>query len=230
MDTIVDGALAEYVVVPEGSLYKKPKNISFEAAALTEPLADSYKGLIEYSQMKIGEDVVIIGAGGMGLLVTMIAERAGAGTIILIDIDDWKLDYAKKCGATHIINAKKVDAVKAVYNILPNGPDLSFETAGPLEAAELAFNLCRPGTRVNEFGVTTEGNFPASGVDIHFKEIRVDASFSVTPRVMQKSIQLMEKGLVDTKKIVTHTFPLADIKTAMETMEISERIKVMIKF
>lgn len=229
MDTMLDGAFAEFIIVPENSLYNKPKQVSFEAAALTEPLAGSYKGLIEYSEMKIGEDVVIIGAGSMGLLATMIAHRGGAGTLILVDIDDKRLDTAKKCGATHIINSDKTDLKEAIYHILPYGPDIVFEAAGSLEAAEIAFILCRRGTRINEFGVTTKGTIPVSPLDIHFKEIRVDASFSVTPRVMQKSITLMEKGLVDPTKIITHIFSLNEINKAMDVMEQPERIKVIIK-
>jgi threonine dehydrogenase-like Zn-dependent dehydrogenase len=228
MDTIIDGAFAEYVLVPENSLYHKPKNINFDAAALAEPLAGSYKGMIEYSELKISEDLVIIGAGGMGLLASMIAERAGAASIIMIDIEDWRLEFSKKCGATHLINSQKTDAIKTVYDILPNGPDIVFEAAGPLAAAQLAFDLCRRGTRVNEFGVTTEGTIAISPADVHWKETRVDASFSVYPRVMQRSIRLMEKGFVDPNKIITHKFKLDDIHEAMNTMKTPERVKIII--
>jgi len=228
MDKIIDGAFAEYVLVPENSLYHKPNNISFEAAALTEPLAGSYKGLIEYSQLKIAEDLVIIGAGSMGLLAAMIADKAGASSIIIIDINDWRLDFSKKCGGTHVINSEKVDAIKAVYEIIPRGPDIVFEAAGPLAAAQLAFDLCRRGTRVNEFGVTTEGTIAISPADVHWKETRVDASFSVYPRVMQCSIRLMEKGFVDPNKIITHRFKLNEIIEAMNTIKKSERVKIII--
>jgi len=228
MDKIIDGAFAEYVLVPENSLYHKPKNINFDAAALAEPLAGSYKGMIEYSELKIAEDLVIIGAGGMGLLASMIAERAGAASIIMIDIADWRLEFSKKCGATHVINSQKTDAIKAVYEILPDGPDIVFEAAGPLSAAQLAFDLCRRGTRVNEFGVTTEGTIAISPADVHWKETRVDASFSVYPRVMQRSIRLMEKGFVDPNKIITHKFKLDDINEAMSTMKTPERVKIII--
>ena len=228
MDKIIDGAFAEYVLVPENSLYHKHKNISFEAAALTEPLAGSYKGLIEYSQLKIAEDLVIIGAGSMGLLAAMIADRAGASSIIMIDVNDWRLNFSKECGGTHFINSEKVDAIKAVYEILPSGPDIVFEAAGPLAAAQLAFDLCRRGTRVNEFGVTTEGTIAISPADIHWKETRVDASFSVYPRAMQGSIRLMEKSIVDPNKIITHRFKLDDIEEAMSTMKMAERVKIVI--
>jgi len=228
MDKIIDGAFAEYVLVPENSLYYKPKNITFDAAALAEPLAGSYKGMIEYSELKIAEDLVIIGAGSMGLLASMIAERAGAASIIMIDIEDWRLEFSKKCGATHLVNSQKTDAIKAVYEILPDGPDIVFEAAGPLAAAQLAFDLCRRGTRINEFGVTTEGTIAISPAEVHWKETRVDASFSVYPRVMQRSIRLMEKGFVDPNKIITHKFKLDDIKKAMNTMKTPERVKVII--
>jgi len=228
MEKIINGAFAEYVLVPENSLYHKPKNISFDTAALTEPLAGSYKGLIEYSQLKISEDLVIIGAGSMGLLASMIAEKAGAANIIMIDVNDWRLEFSKKCGATHLINSAKIDAIKEVHKILPEGPDIIFEAAGSLPAAQLAFDLCRRGTRINEFGVTTDGTINISPAEIHWKETRVDASFSVYPRVMQKSIRLMEKGIIDSSKIITHRFSLDDIKKAMNTMKISERIKIIV--
>jgi L-iditol 2-dehydrogenase len=229
MDNFMNGAFAEFTLVPENSLYHKPKNISFSSAALTEPLAGSYKGLIEYSQLKIGEDLVIIGCGSMGLLASMLAKRAGAGSIIVIDIDDWRLEFSKKCGATHQINSSKVNGRDAVYEILPEGPDIVFEAAGALSAAQLAFDLCRRGTRINEFGVTTKGTISISPSEIHWKETRVDASFSVYPRAMQNAVRLIEKNLIDPAKIVTHQFRLSDIHKAMEIMETSQRIKVLIK-
>ncbi len=228
-EDVRNGGFAEYVLAPQSVLYKKPKSISFSAAALTEPLAGSYKGMIEYSQLKLGENVVIIGAGSMGLLLTQIASAAGAGTLILIDIEDYKLKYARKCGATHIINLKKEDPRKRVYEIIPEGPDLIFEAAGVLSAASLAFELCRRGSRINMFGVTTPGTTPVSPGYIHFTEINMSASFSVTPKVMLKSINLMDKGLVDPTKIITHEFPLEKIQEALKTMESVNRIKIIIK-
>ena len=223
-----NGGFSEYIRAPESALYKKPEAVSFAAAALTEPLAGSYKGMIQYSQMTLGEDVVIIGAGGMGLLLTQVASAAGAGNLILIDIDDYKLEYAKQCGATHVINSKKTDPKKEVYRILPQGPDLVFEAAGFLEAATLTMDLCRRGTRINMFGVIIPGTIPVSPADIHFTEIRMDASFSVTPKVMLKSLDLMEKRLVDPAKIITHKIPLTEIHKALAVMATMERIKVVV--
>jgi len=227
-DTVLPGGFAEFVKAPAQTLYLKPPNVSFPAAALTEPLGGSYKGLISYTGLTIGEDVVIIGAGAMGLLVTQIAHAAGAGTLILIDIEDYKLEYARKCGATHTINSTKDDPKKAVAAILPRGPDIVFEAAGALPAAELAFGLCRRGTRINMFGVIVAGTIPVSPAEIHFSETRMDASFSVTPRVMLKAISLMRKGLVDTTKIITHEIPLKEIQEALDIMGTVDRVKVVV--
>ncbi|MCX7796347.1 MAG: alcohol dehydrogenase catalytic domain-containing protein [bacterium] len=225
---VLPGGFAEYLAVPTSVLYKKPKNVSFDSAALTEPLAGSYKGMIEYSNLRLGEDVVIIGAGAMGLLLLELAVAGGAGNIIVIDVVDERLKKAKELGATHTINSKTVNPKEIVYDIIPNGPDIVFESAGVLEAASLAFELARRGTRVNMFGVIIPGTIPVSPAEIHFNETRVDASFSVNPRVMTKAISLLEKGKVDPGKIITHRFPLTEIDKALSAMEFPDRIKVII--
>lgn len=225
---VLPGGFAEYVAVPTSVLYRKPPNVSFDSAALTEPLAGSYKGMIEYSNLRLGEDVVIIGAGAMGLLLLELAVAGGAGNTIVIDVVDERLNKAKELGATHVINSKKINPKEAVYDIIPNGPDIVFESAGVLEAAKLAFELTRRGTRVNMFGVIIPGTIPVSPAEIHFNETRVDASFSVNPRVMTKAVSLLEKGKVDPGKIVTHKFPLTEIDKALSAMELPNRVKVII--
>ena len=225
---VLDGGFAEYVSAPTSVLYKKPENVSFEAAALAEPLAGSYKGLIEYTDLKVGEDIVIIGAGAMGLLIMLIAVAAGAGNIIMVDIVDWRLNKAKELGANYVINPQKGNIKNRVYEILPNGPDIIFEAAGVFEAAKLTFDLTRRGTRINMFGVIIPGTIPVSPAEVHFNETRMDASFSVNPRVMVKSVELMRKGKVNPDRIVTHKFPLSEIDKALEAMESPERIKVMV--
>lgn len=222
------GAFAEYVAVPVQSLYHKPSKISWEAAAETEPLAGSYKGMIEYSQLRPPEDVVIIGAGNMGLLLLQVAVAGGGGRIIVADIVDWRLQKALELGATHVINSRKEDLRESVYQVLPSGPDIVFEAVGATSAAQQAFELTRRGTRLNMFGVIIPGEIPVSPADIHWEETRVDASFSVTPRAMVKSLELMERGKADPGRIVTHRFPLSEMPRALGAMEAPDRIKVMI--
>lgn len=223
-----NGSFAEYVLQNASSVFHKPATISFEAAALTEPLAGSWKGLIKYSRLEVGEDVVVIGTGGIGMLVAMLASAAGAGTVIAVDISDYALENALKLGATHAINPNKCNVKQKVYEILPKGPDLVIEAAGPVEAVQMMFGLCRRATRINLFGITTREDVKFDGGYTHFLETRMDSSFSVTPESMVSAIKIIERGLVDPTKIITHRFGLSKISLAMETMGLAERNKIMI--
>ena len=222
------GAFAEFMKTDVSALFRKPGSVSFDAAALTEPLSGAWKGVIDYSEMELGDDVVIIGVGGIGLLCMMVAKAAGAGRLIAIDTSDHALKNASRYGATHTINPAKTDAKDAVYEIISHGPDLVVEAAGPIEAVRLAADLRRRGTRWNVFGITTHETFELDGGEIHFLEGRMDASFGTTQRAMQMAIRLMERGLVDTEKIVTHRFPLDEMDRAVETMGTSDRNKIII--
>ncbi len=227
-DDVWNGAFAEYMLTKESTLYPKPAAVSFDAAAITEPLAGAWKGVIAHSEMKVADDVVIIGVGSIGLLCMMVAKAAGAAGLVAIDTSDYALRNALDLGATHVINPAKEDAKKRVYDIIPDGPDLIVEAAGPIEAVRLMVDLRRRGTRWNVFGITTHEKFELDGGLTHFLEGRQDASFGTTTVSMMKSIRLMETGLVDTEKIISHRFPLSEIHAAMEVMGSPDRNKIII--
>lgn len=222
------GAFAEYMKTKESSLFRKPASLSFDAAALTEPLSGAWKGVIQYSQMQLGDDVVVIGVGSIGLLCLMVAKAAGAGRLIAVDTSDYALQNALALGATHAVNPAREDAKKRIYQIIPDGPDLVVEAAGPIQAVQLMVDLRRRGTKWNVFGITTHEKFELDGGHTHFLEGRMDASFGTTPLAMSKAIRLMETGLVNPEKIISHRFPLSRIHEAIEVMGTPERNKVMI--
>ena len=226
-DDVWDGAFAEYMLTTESCLFRKPAGISFDAASLTEPLSGAWKGVIQYSEMEVGENVVVIGVGSIGLLCLMVARAAGAGKLIAIDPSEFARTNALKLGATHAVGPQ--DAVKRVYEIAPEGPDLVVEAAGPIRAVELMVQLRRRGTRWNVFGITTHESFELDGGLTHFLEGRMDASFGTTPLAMSRAIRLMETGLVDAEKIISHRFPLSKIHDAVEMMGRPERNKVIVQ-
>jgi threonine dehydrogenase-like Zn-dependent dehydrogenase len=221
------GAFAEYMKTVETCLFHKPSSVSFDAAALTEPLSGAWKGVIQYSQMQVGDDVVVIGTGGIGLLCLMVARAAGAARLIAIDPSEYARQNALRLGATHAISTAG-DVRKAVYDIIPDGPDLVVEAAGPISAVKMMTELRRRGTKWNVFGITTHEKFELDGGLTHFLEGRMDASFGTTPLAMQRAIRLMESGVVNTEEIISHRFALKDIHKAVEVMGQPERNKVMI--
>jgi len=227
-DDVRPGSFAEYTVTGATSLFKKPKKLSFEVASQTEPLSGAWKGIVQFSQISVGDDVVVIGTGSIGMYCLMVAKAAGAGRLIAVDVSEFALETARKLGATHTINPKQVDVKKAIYEILPDGPDLVIEAAGPIQAVETMVSLLRRGTRWNVFGITTHETFTLDGGLMHFLEARMDSSFGTNPIAMQKAIRLMERGVIDIEPVISHRFPLKDIMQAVEVMDTPNRNKVII--
>ena len=229
-DDVRPGAFAEYMVTGEECLFKKPASISFDAAALTEPLSGAWKGVVQKSEIRVGEDVVVIGTGGIGLLCLMVAKVAGAGHLVAIDASEYARQNALKIGgATKVIDALAPDVKEQVYAEMPAGPDLVIEAAGPIAAVRTMVELRRRGTRWNVFGITTHEKFELDGGQTHFLEGRMDASFGTTPLAMQQAIRLMERKLVDPAKIISHRFALKDIHEAVRVMGQRDRNKVIIQ-
>jgi L-iditol 2-dehydrogenase len=222
------GSFAEYMVTGENTLFSKPVGVSFDASCQTEPLSGAWKGIIQYSEMRVGDDVVIIGTGGIGMYCLMVAKAAGAGRLIAVDVSDRALETARQLGATHILNPKHGDVKSALYEILPLGPDLVLEAAGPIEAVNLMVSLLRRGTRWNIFGITTHEKFSLDGGLMHFLEARMDSSFSTNPLAMESAIRLIERGVVNPEKVISHRFPLKEIDKAIEVMGTPDRNKVVI--
>lgn len=222
------GAFAEYMLTREACLHTKPPNLSFDAAALAEPLSGAWKGVVHCSDCRVGDDVVIIGTGGIGLLCLMVARAAGAGRLIAIDPSPHARREALRLGATHAFDPVSGNVEEELRRVIPAGPDLVLEAAGVIEAVELMVRLLRRGTRWNVFGITTHERFELDGGLTHFLEARMDASFGTTPLAMQKAIRLMETGLVDAEQIITHRFGLERIHEALSCLAGPESTKVII--
>ncbi len=222
------GSFAEYTLTGANTLYPKPPSLEFEAACQTEPVSGAWKGIIQMSQLTVGEDVVIIGTGGIGMYCLMVAKAAGAGRLIAVDVSDYALETARKLGATHTVNPSREDAKEAIAAILPEGADLIVEAAGPIEAVNLMVSLLRRGTRWNIFGITTHETFALDGGLMHFLEARMDSSFGTNSLAMERAIRLMERGLVRPELAISHRFPLTEIHAAVEAMGSPERNKVII--
>ena len=222
------GAFAEYMLTMENTLFHKPDALSFDVACLTEPLSGAWKGVIQYSDMHVGDDVVVIGVGSIGLMCLLVAKAAGAGKLVAVDSSAHARKKALDCGATHAFDPREPDIREQIYAVMPKGPDLVIEAAGPIEAVQLMVNLRRRGTRWNVFGITTHETFELDGGLTHFLEGRMDASFGTTPLAMTRAIRLLEAGLVKLEPVISHRFPLLSIHQALEVMALPDRNKIII--
>ena len=169
----------------------------------------------------------MIGVGSIGMLCLMVAKAAGAGRLIAVDTSDFALRNALKLGATHAVNPAREDAKQRIYEIIPDGPDVIIEAAGPIAAVRLMVDLRRRGTRWNVFGITTHETFELDGGLTHFLEGRMDASFGTNTLAMLRAIRLMERGLVNPEQIISHRFPLTQIHEALAVMGSPEHNKIV---
>ncbi|VBB07570.1 Hypothetical protein LUCI_2835 [Lucifera butyrica] len=229
----LNGAYSEYVVVPQQivkyNYYKIPDSLSYQEAALVEPLACALHG-IDRTPIKVGETVVVAGAGPIGLMFVKLATLKGA-RVISVDLSAYRLEQAKRFGALLTVNAGKADLVKDVRERteLGKGADVVIEATGFPEVWEQAVKMARPGGLVNLFGGTKAGTtFNIDCQKFHYTELTVKAVFHHTPYHVKKALELLATGQVDGKMFISGSYPLEKTIDALESISRQEGIKYAI--
>ena len=228
------GAYAEYIKVPERMVFVNmqeiPSHVGFEEAAVTEPLACVLRGA-EKAGVKLGDSVAIIGAGPIGLLHLLTAKRMGAEKVIVTDLVDERLEFARQLGADETVNAKNEDATKKVKELTENyGADVVIEAIGLPSTWEQALKMVRKGGTVLEFGgCPPNTEIKVSTELLHYGDVTVIGAFHTTPTHFKKALNLIASGTIDVKPLITRKMPLEKIKEAFETLTTSKKdVKIAI--
>ncbi|MGL6146081.1 2,3-butanediol dehydrogenase [Macrococcoides caseolyticum] len=204
-----DGGFTDLVNVPETNLYHLPDSLSLRVAATIEPLAVGVQAVKE-SGLEFGDTVAIFGAGPIGIYTTLAARAAGASKIIVLDLSKERLEKAKECGATHIINSGEVDAVKAIKEIVPGGVDRSFEVAGVTPTFVQAIDATRPrGTMVIVSIFAGDISWPP--LQLTNTGVKITSTIAYSRASYQQTIDLMGSGQIDTESTITGEIELDDI-------------------
>ncbi|MCS7114121.1 MAG: zinc-dependent dehydrogenase [Nitrososphaerota archaeon] len=231
----VDGAFAEYLKVPSeafrtGGVCEVPPNISYEEAALVEPLSACLHGQ-EFTQTRAGDIVAIIGAGPIGLMHAMISKAMGASKVIISEVDDNRLKEAANFGADYLINPLKEDLPSRINQITDgHGADVVIVAVGSPAAQQQALSIAAKGGRVNFFGGLPAGrdSVPLSTNLIHYKEIFVLGTSSQSIYDFRKTLDLVSAGVLNVKRFVTHRFPLDKAVEALKVASSRAGLKVCI--
>ena len=228
------GAYAEYIKVPARmvlvNMQEIPQHVSYEEAAMTEPLACVLHGA-EEAGVKLGDTVTIIGAGPIGLLHLLTAKKKGAGKIISIDLVEERLNFAEKLGADETINAGKENVVEKVRQLTGGyGADVVVEAIGLPATWEQAPKLVRKGGTVLEFGGCPPGTEIKVDTELlHYGEVTVRGAFHATPLHFKKALNLIASRTIDVRPLVTRKMPLEEIKEAFEMLSTTKsEIKIAI--
>lgn len=225
----VNGAFAKYLLVPAQNLHLLPDSVSFEAGALTEPVACCVHG-VSLNHIVPGDLAVVAGPGAIGLITAQLAKAAGAKVVLLgTGHDEKRLELGLELGVDRAINIEETDPVEAVRAINPPGADVVFECSGAGPAAELLFDLIRPQGRYSQVGLF--GRPISLDIDqICYKEITVTGSNASVPWAWKRAIQLIGSGLVQTAPLVTHLYRLDQWEEAFQRFRAKEGVKHMFAF
>jgi L-iditol 2-dehydrogenase len=231
---IIPGGVAEYVLIPEGNLKNDtlilPDNMSFEDAALIEPLACVVKSY-KRSGIRQGDTVLVIGLGVMGMMHVLLAKHYGAGQVIGADMVDFRLAKAKELGADRVINVSKEPLKEKVLSYTA-GKGADIVVAGPnsISAMESGIHCAAPGGTVVLFTPAKPGEkLTLDPNHLYFRDINLATSYSCGPDDTKQSLSLIQKQRVTAQKLVTHRFSIEETADAYNTVaQAGPSIKVLI--
>jgi len=231
----VDGALAEYVKIPSeafrtGGVCEVPGHLSYEEAALIEPLSACLHGQ-EFAQTKVGDVVAVIGAGPIGLMHVIVSKAIGASKVVVSEVDEERLKEAANFGADYLVNPLKDDLPSKVNQITGgHGADVVIVAVGSPVAQQQALNIAAKGGRMNFFGGLPAGkdSVPLNTNIIHYKEIFVLGTSSQSIYDFKKTLELVSAGVLNVKRFVTHRFSLEDTEKAFEIASSKRGLKTCV--
>ena len=230
----LNGSYAEYIAIParivQQNLLPIPDGLPFHHAALVEPFACIVHG-IERSHVRLGDTVVVIGQGPIGIMFTRLAKLKGA-RVIAVDMAPSRLEKATHFGADEVVDAGTVtDAVQAVRDLSPGGRgvDVAIEAVGLPQTWEQAIAMTRPGGLANLFGGCKAGtHIKVDTRRLHYDELKIIGVFHHTPLYVRKALSLISAGELDAEALITHEMPLERLREALELVASGEALKVAI--
>jgi L-iditol 2-dehydrogenase len=208
-----DGSLAESVVVPAVWVHRLPPELDWRAAAMIEPFAVGLMA-VEQSGLAPGDDLVILGAGPIGLMILQAARLRSPNRIISIDISDRPLALASTFGAI-AVNQRQDDALARVMELTDGrGADVVIEAVGSPQTISQSIQLAARGGSVTLVGVTSEPAVPLDTTRIVRTGITVRSSFRYA-NVHDLALRLAAQGQVDITSLITHEFAFPDVNSAL---------------
>jgi threonine dehydrogenase-like Zn-dependent dehydrogenase len=226
------GGWSEYLYVPKNAIvHRIPEHVPLRRAVLTEPLAVAVRA-INNTQPKLGESVVVVGAGPIGLMTVVAAKSAGAYPVILIGSRKERLSLGKELGADYFIDYRNEEVLETLHRLTQGrGANIVFETAGTPTSQKDSLDYVQVGGTINFLGLT--GNKPVqieTDLQMTFKEIKVHTSF-LSAWSYQAAINIIASGQYPIEKMITHEFALEEVEQAIiySANRIDNAIKVVIK-
>lgn len=226
-----NGSLAQYVIAKEKYAHKLPENLSYEGAAMSEPLSCCVHAMYQRSPLRLHDTILVMGPGPIGLLLIQIAKEIGATVIATgISKDRQRLELAQELGADAIVDTQTQDLTEVVNQMTNNvGVTKVYDASGSAVAVNQAFPLMKKGGDFVQVGLFKD-KFEKLDVETMIqREIHYIGSRSQNPYDWPIALHLLAKGAIDVSSLVTKKVPLEKWRLAFESVMSGEEIKVMIQ-
>ena len=214
--------LSEEFVVPEwnvshGGVLKISDSLTFEEAAMIEPLACCVRAWNKYSYHP-GDSAAIFGVGPTGMMHVMIAQAKKFSKIFCFDVNDFRLKFAKKFNVTDSINSTDENRKQKILDHTENrGVDVAIVATSSLKALADAIEMVRKGGTVMMFGVPSKGaKMDLDMNKIYSKEITLVTSYAASDKDTKEALSLIESSQIDVKQLITHTYSISDSQKAFD--------------
>jgi L-iditol 2-dehydrogenase len=225
----VDGAFCEYIVMREDLLYPLPERMSDVEGAMIEPLSAGIQACLR-ARIRPGDSAIVTGAGPIGLLAMVAARHFGADPVVVFDLEENRLDAARRMGAAAALNVQAQDCEASARRILGRGASVGIEASGSGDALRLAFKLLGRGGRLAIIGLPSQPQIPIDVTAIVDGEIDVHGIFRYA-NTYPLAISMFSEDRPDLTPMLTAHFPLKEVKAAMDLAIRDKRhhIKILIE-
>lgn len=225
----IPGAFAEYLAVPAVNIFEIPDNVPDDIAAIMDPFGNATHTALSFNL--VGEDVLITGAGPIGIMAALIAQHVGAKNVVITDINEYRLNLAKDLGVKTVVDVSKVRDLRSIFKSLGmnEGFDVGMEMSGSPLAFTSMLDTVRSGAKLALLGILPNN----TGIDwdkVIFKGLHLKGIYGREIFETWYKMKSMVQSGLDINKIITHHFKLEDFEKGFKLMKEGKSGKVILEF
>lgn len=220
------GAFADYLALPALNAFKIPDDIPDDIAAILDPFGNATHTALAFDL--VGEDVLITGAGPIGSMAAAIARHVGARHVVITDVNDYRLELAKKMGATRTVNVARETLPDVMSELgMTEGFDVGLEMSGVPSALTSMLEQMTHGAKIAMLGIPAAG-FPIDWTQVIFKGLEIKGIYGREMfETWYKMVAMLQSGL-DLSPMITHHFPVQDYEAGFAAMLSGQSGKVIL--
>lgn len=221
-----EGAFAEYLVIPAFNAFKIPDDISDDLAAIFDPFGNATHTALSFNL--VGEDVLITGAGPIGIMAAAIAKHVGARNVVITDVNEYRLSLAVKMGVTKAVNIAKESLPEVMSSLgMTEGFDVGLEMSGVPQAFSSMLDAMNHGGKIAMLGIQP-ANCQIDWTQVIFKGLEIKGIYGREMfETWYKMVSMLQSGL-DLSPMITHHFPVESYEEGFEIMRSGNSGKVIL--